>query len=171
MKTIKIQNSNRIYRFIWKIFYLFFFKYTPNIFFSWRVFILKLFGAKIGKNVRIYPKVKIWSPKNLIIGDFSCIANQVDVYNVDIVKIGNKTVISQKSYLIGASKNYKSGNRELLTGKIEIGDNVWIAAAVTIGPNVNIGNESVILTGAYIFSDIDERKKVKLKTNYTISDL
>ena len=40
---------------------------------SFKVFILKLFGAKIGKGVNIKPKVNIKYPWKLTIGDYSWI--------------------------------------------------------------------------------------------------
>ena len=59
-------------RIIWSIFNPLFY-FSPRSFFAWRSFLLRLFGAKIGKKVHIYPSVKIYLPWNLEIGDFSCI--------------------------------------------------------------------------------------------------
>jgi len=72
---------NRFFRFCWKFIYFTLFKYSPRFFHSWRILILRIFGAKIGKGVHVYPKVEIWAPCNLIIGDESGIANGVILYS------------------------------------------------------------------------------------------
>lgn len=171
MKLHKISLANRLYRILWKITYIVLFRYTPNFFFNWRRIILMIFGAKLDVGVRVYPKVAIWSPKNLIMKKGSCLANDVEVYNVGKVCIGENTVVSQRSYLLTASKDYSSGRRNLLVSDINIKNNVWIAASVTIGPGVTIGNNCVILLGSIIFEDIIDDKKVRGIKNYIISDL
>ena len=65
----KIEYFGRI---LWSIFFLFF-RYSPRVFFGWRNFILRLFGAKIGKNVHIYPSAEIYLPWNLKVGNDSSI--------------------------------------------------------------------------------------------------
>ena len=54
----------------------------PRSFFSWRSFLLRLFGAKIGRKVHIYPSVKIYLPWNLEIDDYSCIGEWSLIYNL-----------------------------------------------------------------------------------------
>lgn len=164
MKVYKISLTERIERLIWNIIYLITFRYSPNVFFKYRVLILKLFGSKIHWNSRVYPKVEIYRPKNLIIGENSTIANSVHIYNVAPIIIGNNSVISNKSALITASKNYK-GKRELLIDKIYIGDNVWIAYDVFIAPGVKIADDSKILARVSLFKSIEEKKVVKYGQN------
>ncbi len=72
--------KNRIGRVVWGLAYITLFRYSPKPLHSWRSFILRLFGAKIGKGVHIYPAVKIWAPWNLEAQDGAGVANGVDLY-------------------------------------------------------------------------------------------
>lgn len=162
MKRIKLTFRNRIYRLIWSIAYLFFFKYTFNFMFMWRVLILKLFGAKISWKSRIYPKVSIWSPKNLIAHKKSSVANNVVLYNISNITINENSVISQFSHICTASKTYRGEKRKLISKEIIIKNNSWIATDVFIGPGVTIGENSIILARCSVFKDVEDNKVVKL---------
>lgn len=47
------------------------FRWSPQVMYRWRAFLLRMFGAKIGKNVVIRPSVKITYPWKLTTGDYS----------------------------------------------------------------------------------------------------
>src|SRR5690554_6925898 len=91
--------GNKILRILWNTCYWILFRpFNLNIFRGWRAFVLKVFGAKIGYKANVYASVKIWAPWNLTIGDFSSMGPKVDCYNQGKIRIGNNTVISQKTY-------------------------------------------------------------------------
>ena len=118
---------------------------SPFVGTSWRVAILKFFGAKIGKNVRLCPFLKVKFPWKFSLGDNSWIGNSVWIDNVFEVQIGNNVCISQGTYFCGGNHNYKSINFEYLNGKIKVGSNSWVAAKSIVSPGTTIG-EGVVLT-------------------------
>jgi putative colanic acid biosynthesis acetyltransferase WcaF len=120
------------------------FRFSPRIANNWRKFLLIIFGAKIGKDVLIRPSAKILYPWNLSIGNYSWIGDQVTIYNMGKIDIGNNTVISQKSYLCNGSHDHNSSTFDLIAEPISIGNEVWIATDVFVAPNVTIGNGTVI---------------------------
>ena len=79
---------------------------------NWRKSILILFGAKLGKSLRLSPGLKIKMPWRLSIGNYSWIGEDVWIDNLSMVKIGTMfaylkvhifvqvTMISKKSILI-----------------------------------------------------------------------
>ena len=136
--------KNRIRRLLWNFFYVIFFKYSPRFFHSWRSFVLRCFGAKIGRGVHIYPKVIIWAPWNLEIDDYVGIADGVTLYSQDKILIGKKAVISQGSYICTGTHNYNETGFQLITKPIKIGDFAWIAAESFIHPGTTIGAGAVI---------------------------
>jgi putative colanic acid biosynthesis acetyltransferase WcaF len=146
---------NRFYRFCWKIIYFTLFKYSPRFFHSWRILILRIFGAKVGKGVHVYPKVEIWAPWNLIIGDESGIANGVKLYSQDKIIIGKRVVISQGSHLCTGTHNFNKKGFPLLTKPITIGDQAWIAAEVFIHPGIVIGNGAVIGSRSVVTKNVN----------------
>ena len=46
------------------------FSWSPQFLYSWRRFLLRIFGAKIGKMVQIRPTARVTYPWKLIIGDY-----------------------------------------------------------------------------------------------------
>jgi putative colanic acid biosynthesis acetyltransferase WcaF len=48
---------------------------------GWRAFILRLFGAKLGRGCHIYSRAAIWAPWNLEAGDEAAIADGAIIYN------------------------------------------------------------------------------------------
>ena len=169
MKAKSITVSNRIYRQLWNIVSLLLFYPSPRFMHGWRVFLLRVFQAKVGRGTHIYPKAKIWAPWNLEIGDDTSIDDYVDCYNVDKIIIGNKVSISKYAFLCTASHDYHDKDRQLITSPIYIESGVWISAGVFIGPGVRVGKNSIILAKVVLLKDIDANTKVKVIDNYSFS--
>lgn len=142
--------SNRIMRQVWNIVWLLFFRTTPRPCHAWRAGLLKLFGAKIGKGTHIYPRARVWAPWNLVTGQCVGIADDVTVYNMDRIEIGDYSVISQGTHLCGGSHDYNSKNFQLYARPIIIGSHVWICAesfislGATVADGVVVGARSVV---------------------------
>ena len=153
----KFSLKNKSKRAIWAIIRFFFFRYTPSflpIFNQWRILILKIFGAQIGKYTIIYPSAKIWAPWNLIIGKNCCIGPNVFCYNPSLLKLGNKVVISQNTYICGGSHDINSISLPFKCLPIKINDYVWICADSFIMMGINIGEGAVIGERSVVVKDI-----------------
>ncbi len=135
---------NRLGRLLWNVTYLIFFRFSPNPLHSWRAFLLRCFGAKIGKGVHVYPGVKIWAPWNIILDNECGIANGAILYSQAKITIGKRSVISQGAHLCAGTHDYTKQGFPLLTAPITIGDYVWIAAEAFIHPGITVGSGSVI---------------------------
>ncbi len=123
-------------------------------FHSFRCWLLRLFGAKIGKGVRVRPTARFTYPWKVSIGDYSWIGDDVVLYSLDIIEIGSHCVVSQKSYLCTASHDMQNQAFSLITAPIKIGNGVWIATDCFVAPGVNIGSNAVIGVKSSVFSDI-----------------
>jgi putative colanic acid biosynthesis acetyltransferase WcaF len=146
--------SNRIQRTVWAIFYVLLFRYSPRPFHGWRSFLLKAFGATVGKGVHVYPSVKIWAPWNLVLGDQCGIASGVTLYSQGKIFIGRKTVISQGTHLVAGTHDYTKPGFPLIAMPITIGNNVWIAAEAFIHPGITIEEGCVIGARAVVTKDM-----------------
>lgn len=146
--------ANRLRRLLWGFVWLLFFRPSPRVLHFWRCALLRLFGAKIGRNVHPYPTARIWAPWNLEMGDHSCLADGVDCYCVDKITIGAHSTVSQYSYLCSASHDHTDAGMPLVTAPIVIGERAWITADVFIGPGVTIGDGAVISARSSVFTDI-----------------
>jgi len=89
-------------------------------------------------------------------GDHSCLSEYVDCYSVATIKIGQRSTVSQYSFLCTASHDYSSREFPLITAPIDIGSDVWITSDVFIGPGVSIGDGSVVGARSTVLHDVPE---------------
>lgn len=122
---------------------------------GWKRFLLRLFGAKVHPTAVIYSSAKVYYPANLEMEAYSCLASDVDCYNVDLIKIGANTTVSQGAYLCTASHDIASQLNPLITAPIVIEDQAWIAAGAFVGMGVTIGQGAVVGARAAVFKDVD----------------
>jgi putative colanic acid biosynthesis acetyltransferase WcaF len=147
---------NRIARLLWGFVNLLFFRFSPKPMHGWRSFILRCFGAKIGKGVHVYPGVKIWGPWNLDLGDECGVASTAILYSQGKITIGRRAVISQGVNLCTGTHDYTRVGSPLITKPITIGDNVWVAAEAFVHPGVTIENGCVIGARSVVINNMPE---------------
>ncbi len=145
-----------VYRMLWLFFgRVFVNTYLPlPIFF--KVLVLRLFGAKIGKGVVIKPKVNIKYPWFLEIGDYAWIGELVWIDNLDSVKIGDHSCLSQGVLLLNGNHDYKKSTFDLIVDKIIIEEGVWIGAKSIVTQGVICGKNSVLGTGSLLSQNLPE---------------
>lgn len=151
---------NRLERFVWGIIWIFLFRPSPRLAFAWRNLLLRIFGASLGKGVRIYNSANVFLPRNLKIGSRVVIGPSVDLYSVDRIDIQDDVLVSQYSFLCTASHNYALPSLPLVTSPIVVQPGVWICAGCFIGPGVNLGELSVVAACAVVTRDVPERQIV-----------
>lgn len=147
---------NRLARLIWNFVAGILFRLSPTPFHSWRSLLLRLFGAKIGMRVHVYPGVKIWAPWNLELQDECGVANGVTLYSQGKITIGYRAVVSQGAYLCAGTHDYNNPGFPLITKPIDIGDHAWIAAEAFIHPGVRIGDGCVIGARSVVNKDMPD---------------
>lgn len=136
--------NNKLKRFIWNIIWLVFCRWTPNPLHPWRILILRLFGAKLGKQNFVYPSCKIWAPWLLETEDIVTIGPGVEIYNPGGVRLGHHSILSQDAFLCGATHNYNSIEFTYIKRRIVIEPYVWICAKAIVLPGVHCEEGSVL---------------------------
>lgn len=106
--------------------------------------ILKLFGAKISKNLIIKPNVNIKSPWLLEIGKNCWLGENVWIDNLSKVIIKDNVCISQSAYIFTGNHNYKKSTFDLITKPITIEQGVWIAANSKVCPGITMKQHSIL---------------------------
>lgn len=144
----------KIRRLVWGIVYFFFFRPTPRFALGkWRLFLLRAFGAKIGKGCRVAPTCFVWAPWNLTMGTFACLADGVDCYTQSKIEMGDYSTVSQRAFLCTASHDISSLERPLFSKPIIISAHAWVCAEAFIGPGVTVGEGSVVGARAVLMRD------------------
>ena len=123
---------------------------------GWRRMVLKMFGAKVGKKVRIYNTVKIYFPPNLTLEDYCLIGPHVDIYCVAPITIGQNSMVSQYSYLCSASHDHNLAHLPLIALPITIESGSWVCARAFVGPGVTIGKNSLVAACGVVVKDIED---------------
>lgn len=139
---------------LWMIINSIFFKTSPQIFYGWRRFLLRCFGASIGKKVIIRPSAQITYPWKVKIGHHSWIGDDVVLYSLGEIEIGCNSVISQRCYICTGSHDYNCVDFPIYTKKIHVEDECWLAADVFVAPGVTINKGTVVGARSSVFNDL-----------------
>ena len=155
LSDYKERKPHRIKRIVWYLINQTLFRiFIGRIFKHIRHSLLMIFGAKIDKQAYIYASSKIFAPWNLKVGR-ACIGPNTEIYNKDLITIGDDCVISQGTFLCSASHDTSSLMLDLVTKPIVIENNVWVAAEAFVGPGVTIGKGAVVGARAAVFKDVE----------------
>lgn len=119
-----------------------------------KVFLLRTFGAKVGIDVVLKPRINIHFPWKLTIGNHVWIGEEVFLLNFEKLTIGDNVCISQRAFLCGGNHDYTIPSMPYRNGPIILEDGCWVGANVFIGPNVLIGSESVISAGSVVTKSV-----------------
>jgi putative colanic acid biosynthesis acetyltransferase WcaF len=122
---------------------------------AWRVGILRLFGASIGRGVVIKPHVRVKFPWKLKIGDHSWIGESVWIDNLAEVSIGSNCCISQGAYLCTGSHRWDKATFDLETWPIVIEDQCWVGAMAKVAPGVRMEEGAMLAMGSLTTSNLD----------------
>ena len=142
----------------WWIVQTFLFSPSPQVMYGWRRFLLRCFGAKIGKKVLIRPSVKVTYPWKVSIGDYSWIGDEVVLYSLGDIEIGEHTVISQRSYICTASHKYDKTDFSIYSKKVSIGAQCWLATDVYVAPGLIIEDAVIVGARSSVFSNLEGNK-------------
>ena len=145
---------NRMGRALWGAVWCLLFRPSPRPLHAWRRALLRLFGARLGRGVRVYASARIWAPWHLTMGECSVLGDAVDCYAVDRIDIGAHSVVSQYTFLCTATHEVDRPGFPLVTAPIRIGCRAWVAAAAFVGPGVTVGDDAVVGARAAVFKDV-----------------
>ena len=130
------------------------FRWSPQVCYGWRRYLLRCFGAKVGTSVVIRPTVTVTYPWKVSIGDYSMIGDDAVLYSLGDIQIGNHAVVSQKCYLCTGSHDYQSESFDIYAKPIVIGDEAWLAMDVFVAPGVSVGKGTLVGSRSSIYQDL-----------------
>ncbi len=148
--------KHQLIRLMWSITWAVFASWLPrSIGSGWKRMLLRMFGAKMGRNSQVYSSVKVYYPANLVMGDNTCLASDVDCYNVAPIILEDNVTVSQGAYLCTASHDISDVKNPLITAPIILKDQSWIGARAFVGMGVTIGQGAVVGATASVYKDVE----------------
>lgn len=134
------------------------FAWSPQVMYGWRRFLLRLFGAKIGKGVLLRSTVKVTYPWNLEVGDYTWIGEDCVIYNLAKITIGSNVALSHKVYLNTGGHEYQKPSFDIFAEPIVIEDECWITTDVYVAPGITIGRGTIVAARSSVLKDLPENK-------------
>ena len=154
----KFRGKSKVIVQLWWITQAILFKPSPQIMYGWRRFLLKLFGAKIGKNVLIRSNVTITYPWKVEIGDNSWVGDDCVLYSLGNITIGSNVSIAHKVYFNTGGHNFNKVTFDITSSPVVVKNECWITNDVYVAPGVTIGRGTVVGARSSVFKDLPAAK-------------
>lgn len=129
-----------LWEFVWAIFC----SWTPKPANCWRLFWLKLFGAKIYGTPFVHQRARIQVPWHLILHHQACLGDRANAYSLGMIEIHEHATVAQEVYLCTGTHAFDQPAMNLVTTPISIGAHAFIGARAFIMPGVSVGRGAVV---------------------------
>jgi putative colanic acid biosynthesis acetyltransferase WcaF len=149
----KYSRSEQLRRVAWAAGY-WLLRLSPRPFFGWRRTVLRIFGARVGVHVHVYPSTKILMPWNVELNDWCALGEDVYIYSLGHISVGRCATVSYRSHLCAGTHNLNDPTMPLLKPPVAIGDHAWIGTEAFIGPGVTVGEGAVVGARAVVTKDV-----------------
>jgi putative colanic acid biosynthesis acetyltransferase WcaF len=130
------------------------YRYSFHTSHNWRAFLLRAFGAQVGARCTIRRTSRVYYPWKLKMGALACLGDDVTVYNLGPVTLGERATVSQEAYLCAGTHDYTKLTMPLLTPPIELKADSWVCARAFIGPGVTVGEGAIVGAAAVAMKDV-----------------
>jgi putative colanic acid biosynthesis acetyltransferase WcaF len=146
---------DKLARAIWGLVYILLFRPSPRPLHAWRAFLLRCFGAKLGRNCHVYARARIWAPWNLECEDAAAIADDAVIYNAATVRLGSHAIVSQNAYICTATHDIDDPAFPLTSAAVCIGQYAWICARACVLPGVTVADGAVLGLASVAARDLE----------------
>ncbi len=147
--------AGKLKQFLWYFTNVVFFMNPLNPISSIKCFLLKCFGAKLGKGVVIKQSVNIKYPWKLEVGNYTWIGEQVWIDNLAHINIGNSVCLSQGAMLLTGNHDYTKTTFDLVVKPIKLEDGVWIGAQAMVCPGITCYTHAVLVAKSVATRSLD----------------
>lgn len=151
--AVKYSQAELLWRVLWMA-GAWVFRLSPRPCFGFRCWLLRLFGAKVGHDVHIYPSAVIYYPWNLQVGNWSAIGEWALIYNLGTITIGERTTISQRVHICAGTHDYTDPCMPLVKPPVVVEDSCWICADAYVGPGVVVQQGAVVGARSVVIKNV-----------------
>lgn len=154
-RTTHDAGAGKVRQILWYFVNLIFFKSAWNVSSGLKIFLLRLFGAKVGSGVVLKPMVNIKYPWKLVVSDYSWIGEGCWIDNLSDVLIGTSVTLSQGSMLLTGSHDHTRTTFDFISQPIQLEDGVWIGARAVVYGGVTVRSHAILGINSVAESDLE----------------
>lgn len=130
------------------------FSWSPQVCYGWRSFLLRLFGARLGRSVRLRATTQVTYPWKLVAGDNVWVGDDCVLYNLGPITLGSNVALAHRVYLCTGLHDYTQLEFPIFAKPIVIEDEVWLTNDVFVAPGVTVGRGSVVGARSSVFHSL-----------------
>lgn len=153
--------GQRIKMVFWEYVWAIFCKWTPKPLNGWRLFWLKLFGAKLYGKPFVHQRARIQIPWNLTMYDRAALGDRANAYTLGPITIHEHATVAQEAYVCTGTHAFDRPEKNLITAPIVIGANCFIGARAFILPGVTIGENAIVGACSVVTKNVAPNAVVK----------
>ena len=127
---------------------------SPRPCFAWRRMVLRLFGAKVGREVNFYSSTRFYMPWNVEIGDWAAIGEEAFIYSLGKVRIGAGASVAYRAHICAGTHDFSNPALPLLKPPVTLEDNAWIGTEAFIGPGTTVCKGAIVAARAVVVKDV-----------------
>jgi putative colanic acid biosynthesis acetyltransferase WcaF len=127
---------------------------SPRPCFAWRRMVLRLFGAKVGREVHLYSSTRIYMPWNVEIGDWVALGEDAFIYSLGKVCIGAGAALAYRAHVCAGTHDFSDPALPLLKPPVVIEENAWIGTDAFIGPGTTVCKGAIVAARAVVVKDV-----------------
>lgn len=150
----------RIRMLLWSATWFLLCQWTPKPLNGWRLFWLRLFGAKIEGCPFIHQRARIQIPWHLTIGDRACVGDRANLYSLGAITLGPGCIIAQEAYLCTGDHDLSAAGKPLVTAPIVIKENAFVGARAFVLKGTTVGARAVVGAGSIVTKDVSTDSRV-----------
>lgn len=140
---------------LWWLVQALLFRPSPQIFYGWRRWLMRAFGANIGDGVLLRPTVVTTYPWKVTIGRNAWVGDNATLYSLGPIVIGDNAVVSQEAYLCTGTHDYGDSAFRIYAEQITIEAEAWVAARAFISPGITVGAGAVVAACSTVTKNVD----------------
>lgn len=145
----------KIGRVLWSFASASLWRWSPAEADGFRRWLLRRFGARVGRGVTIHPSVHVEIPWHLELGDGVRVASRAILYCLGPVTIGPRTLVGPHAHVCAGTHDYRSPLFTLLRPPIEVGADCLLLTGSFVGPGAVLADGTVLRERASAYGETE----------------
>lgn len=143
----------KVLRLFWGVADVTLWRFSPTRLWGFRRVLLRCFGAKVGRGVKLHPSVKVIIPWHIELGDNVIVHERAILYALGEIRVGARSEIGPLSHICAGTHDFTNPAFTLLRQPINIGDDCLLGACSFVAPNVTLADRTLLMPRCALYTD------------------